>query len=345
MAHESTPSNYTEAPHEVVDTHTDKKHSKTVRVMDRLHAEEIFTTPEKSKEFLDSLDFDEFKKWCDMVNGMERGIPAVERGKASESVVQAEGGLTGVSIEYQPPYKVHREGLLQKAFEKAQSIDDPEVAGLTLGMSMNAIHFYEDGNGRTGRMLYALLSQGYDGSDESKQLYTDLLENTSGREIVNPNPEVSGVGAMIRNEMIQKASNRHNYDPETRPHYIQGGYNAFLGEEALSNIITKDGISDTSKVLLHQILRDEKFNIIPVYLLFKPEEVEQFLITRSDGNKYVDGDKFAASLDNGTILKLFKAGAATKKAYVDRIINFSDRNDAAAIIEAYRKAPIFENAA
>lgn len=320
------------------DTKTDtseQKLARTVRVMERLHAEEIFGTPESAKAFLDSLQYEEFKKWCDMVNGMERSITVPERGKASESVVHSEGALTGTSIEYQPPLKQFREELLKKTFEKAQSIDNPEVAGLTLGMAINAIHYYDDGNGRTGRMLYALLAKGYDGSAESKKYYSDLLGNTSGREVVNPNPETSGLGNTIRDELWQLAYEQNGYDSKRAPHYVVGGYDAFAGEESLENLMAKEGMSDSARHRLHFVLHDEKFSPVALCATFTSDEIEPFLKQR-DGHSFVNGDAFIPRLDEEQIERLFKTSALAKRTYVNRIINFSDRDDADEIVEYYR---------
>jgi hypothetical protein len=56
--------------------------STTIKVMDYLHADELFTTPTFSKSFFDSLSFDGFTKFLDMVNGIERGIKVQYRVRA-----------------------------------------------------------------------------------------------------------------------------------------------------------------------------------------------------------------------------------------------------------------------
>lgn len=102
--------------------------------MERMHASEIFSTPKHSKEFLDSLDYSDFKKWLSFVNGVERGIPKLERGKVSDSKVLSEGALTGTEVEYKPPHKDYSDKLLQIAFKKAQSIEDSEIAAFNFGV-------------------------------------------------------------------------------------------------------------------------------------------------------------------------------------------------------------------
>ena len=138
-------------------------HHKVVRVMERLHAEEVFRTPELSKEFLDSLSFEEFTKWTDMLNGIAREIPVTERGmKGSGHIIEGNEHI-GYGVRYQPPAPIDRRVLMEEAFKRSQAIKEPRLAGLELAFAINAIHPYNDGNGRTGRMLYSLLARGFAG--------------------------------------------------------------------------------------------------------------------------------------------------------------------------------------
>jgi hypothetical protein len=85
--------------------------------MERMHAAETLSTPTQAKEFLDSLTYDDFKKWISFVNGVERGIPATERGQVSDSYIAHDSALFGTETDYQPPHKQHRDDLLQVAFK------------------------------------------------------------------------------------------------------------------------------------------------------------------------------------------------------------------------------------
>lgn len=313
----------------------------TVRLMERLRADEIFSTPEDSKKFLNTLDYDEFKKWINLVNGLERGIAVPERGKLSNSYVQSESGLLGTEIEYRPPHMGQREGLLQMAFEKSQTVQDPKVAGLVLGMSINAIHYFKDGNGRTARIAYALLAKGYDGSDESKRYYTELLENTKGREVVNPNPVESGIDKIILHEMFNKIKKdtgfEEAFEGENFPNYIYGAYpDACAGEYSPSELAVSDKIDAEGRGMLYEVIEGGPLTMTSLMASFTPDRVKEFVKTSPDGKRtYMMGSDFLPTLSKEEIIHWWRRTQGAKYGYVKRLINFPDRDDASAIVAKY----------
>lgn len=315
--------------------------AKTVKLMERLHAGETFSTPEKSKKFLDSLSYEDFKKWIGFVNGVERGIPRSERGQVSDSHVRSENQLMGTEVEYQPPHKDFRDRLLKMAFEKAQSLDDPQTAALTLGLSINAIHYFEDGNGRTARMTYSLLSKGYSGSQEDQAYYSSLLENTKGREVVNPNPAVSGVDKKIRSEMftkMQKTSGFAEAFGEKPPTYVFDGYpNAMAGEHSPDEIAAGAGIDTNGRLMLYHIMESGGMTMISLMLTFGPGRVRDFVRTSSDGARtFVDGNAFLPTLSQEEIAKWWNNSESAIASYVQRLINVADREDISEIMSHYK---------
>ncbi len=317
------------------------EHAKTVKLMERLHAAETFSTPEHSKKFLDSLSYEDFKKWTGLVNGVERGIPRSERGQVSDSYVLSENPLMGTEVEYQPPHKDFRDPLLKMAFEKAQSIDDPETAALTLGLAINAIHYFEDGNGRTARMTYALLSRGYNGSSEDQAYYSSLLENTKGREVVNPNPAVSGVDKKIRSEMFTKTQKNSGFVEafgDKPPTYVFDGYpNAFAGEHSPDEIAAGDEIDATGRQMLYHTMESGGMTMISLMTTFGPDRVKDFVRTSPDGTRtFVDGNAFLPTLTQEEIAKWWNNSESAIASYVQRLINVADREDIAEISAYYK---------
>lgn len=312
--------------------------ARTVMLMERFRAEDIFKTPERSKAFLDSLDFNDFKRWLSFVNGMERDIPRTERGFREGSVVESESSLLGNEIEYQPPHQKQREMLMEMAFNKAKSLEDPELAGLTLGFAINAIHPYPDGNGRTARIVTALLSRGYDGSDEAKRYYSNLLENQKGREVINPNPAVHNVDRKIANDLREVVSEKSGYtDISKMPRYVSNGYgDAMAGELTSQDLVVAENISDTARRNLDLVLRDGQFTPLAIMKAFPSKRIEQYLKTTKSANAYIDGDEFVESLSEDEITDLAKASIVVKASYVKRLIEFSDRADVDEIVNSYR---------
>lgn len=314
--------------------------AKTVKIMERLHATEIFGTPEKSKAFLDSLDYDGFKKYISFVNGVERGIPITERGKVSDSYVQSENGWLGKGVEYLPPHQNYRDRLLKMAFEKAQSVDEPEMAGLTLGLSINAIHYFADGNGRTARMVYALLSKGYDGSPETQEYYSSLLENTKGREIVNPNPTTSGIDRKIRSEMLEDVKDKHGYSEalgDKMPANIHDGYpDAFAGEYSPEELAVADDIDAQGRLMLYRTMESSGMTMISLMAAFPPERIKDFVQTSPDGARtFINGNDFLRTLSKEEITQWWKTSERAIATYVKKLIDVSDRQDATEVAEHY----------
>lgn len=315
--------------------------AKTVKIMERLHASEIFDTPEQSKAFLDSLDYDGFKKYIGFVNGIERGIPTTERGKVSDSHVQSESGLMGAEVEYRPPHQSFRDRLLKMAFEKAQSVDEPEMAGLTLGLSINAIHYFADGNGRTARMAYALLSKGYDGSPEAQDYYSSMLENTKGREVINPNPTASGVDRKIRSEMFSSVMKKRGYNPEVFdgkiPTYVYDGYpNAFAGEYSPQELAVADNIDAQGRLMLYHTMESGGMTMVSLMAAFEPERVKDFVKTSPDGTRtFIDGNEFLPTLSKEEITHWWNMSESAIATYVKKLIDVADREDAAEVAAHY----------
>lgn len=313
----------------------------TVKLMGRLHADEIFSTPEESKEFLNTINYADFKKWISLINGLERGIAVPDRGKVSSSHVQSENGLLGTEIEYRPPHMSQRDGLLQMAFEKSQTIDDPAIAGLMLGMSINAIHYFEDGNGRTARMTCALLTKGYDGTDESKEYYSSLLENTKGREVLNPNPAISGIDKIILSEMYMKTKKKTGFEEAfegtTFPNYIYDAYpNAFAGEYSPDELAVSSNVNSQGRRMLYEVLENGSLTMTSLMASFTPDRIKEFVKTSPDGKRtFIMGSDFLPTLSQDEITHWWKLTQGAKTAYVKHLINFPDREDATTIVAQY----------
>ncbi|MFZ1258047.1 MAG: Fic family protein [Candidatus Saccharimonas sp.] len=318
------------------------KLAKTVMIMERLHAAEIFSTPEQSKAFLNSLNYDEFKKYISFVNGIERDIPASQRGKVSNSRVQSESGLMGTDVDYRPPHQSLRDQLLEMAFKKAQDTDEPEMAGLTLGLSLNAIHYFADGNGRTARMVYTLFTKGYDGSPETQAYYSALLENTKGREVVNPNPAISGIDQKIRSEMFLAVQEKHGYsaaifDGNMPTHIFDGYPNVLSGEYSPEELAVASDIDAACRLRLYDTMESGGMTMISLMAAFKPDRVKPFVKTSRDGtSSFIDGNMFLPTLSKEEIIHWWNASERAIASYVKRLIDVADREDVAEIAAHYR---------
>lgn len=302
--------------------------AKTVKIMEHLHATEIFGTPESSKAFLDSLDYDGFKKYISFVNGVERGIPATERGKTSDSSVSIDMGILGRKVTYSPPHQLVRDSLLNEAFKKAQSIDDPEMAGVTLGLSINAIHYFADGNGRVARLMYALLSKGYDGSPESQKYYSSLLKETSGRDIVDLDPTTSGIdrkiiGGMFSDIMADTDEHAEVLDHHTPTRIVRGYADNDINKYRFQPDLQYDNDHDLA------------IELMSFMIVCDPKHTKDFVEISQDGTCTVKFDALLATLSEEDA-KQYRLGVqALRYEYVKRIIDIANREDATEVAAHY----------
>jgi hypothetical protein len=312
-------------------------YAKTVQLMERFHAEEIFRTPEDSKQFLDSLNFKDFTRWLNFVNGVEREIPRSDRGIKGNSVVMSESALFGSEVMYQPPHQGYRKELMELAFDKAQSADDPRVAALTLGFAINAVHPYPDGNGRTARIVTALLSQGFDGSEESRQYYSALLENQKGRDVINPNPASHGVDNRIVDELAEMVVEKTGHDSRLkRPVIVLGGYGDAMAGEYTSDVLAlSPDISDNGRNSLQRVLQNRQLAVLSIAAALPPERISPHIHEHNNGSVYIDADALVPSLSEEEITKLLKSSLLAERKYVKCLIDFSDRADASLIVDHY----------
>lgn len=88
--------------------------------------------------------------------------------------VQISNELMGTS--YLAPRSEDKEELLKKSFEAAKSLSAKD-AGLLLYLSLQAIHPFVDGNGRTGRLMYLLLERKNASQPIDKKEIVDFLEH------------------------------------------------------------------------------------------------------------------------------------------------------------------------
>jgi hypothetical protein len=170
-----------------------------VEFLRKIEAGEAFKSKENKIEFIKNLTFDDFKRWLTRINGALRDIPVAKRrldgGEVAlvpdpESAGSFEGILGETKTEY-PPRAEDKEELLREMFDLAQKMArenaDMEDIALLSSAGINAVHAFEDGNGRTSRLFYFLLGTDYAGSPEQVKFLKKLL-GENGRLFVNIDP-------------------------------------------------------------------------------------------------------------------------------------------------------------
>lgn len=148
--------------------------------------ETVFSDEEHKRQFIENLTPGEFIQLLDGLNGILRG-KKIEDWKMDGDAVELSGVLLGT--EYIPPRQEDKPQLLAEVLSSAKKLSqdgrDINDIALLISASLNAIHPYLDGNGRVSRLVYLLLTEGFD--DNAKSELRSAL-NDDGRDKININP-------------------------------------------------------------------------------------------------------------------------------------------------------------
>lgn len=217
---------------------------------------EVFSSDESIRSFIEGLDEVAFIELINSINGIIQGKDKKEWTMAKGLVPLTTAGKGG-SHGYTPPHAQDRQMLFSEVLKAMQEMTRDkkslEDVAILLSSSINAIHAYEDGNGRTSRLLYFLLTKRL--NEETKPIIQQAVSE-DGRDIINVNPgkiesELSGI---LQDRMNLKRtlgvweSEKEKKDitfGKNLPHDLKSELLAMLSDELYSSIA------------LHQYLNDE----------------------------------------------------------------------------------------
>lgn len=323
------------------------ENAKTTQLMDRIHAEIIFETPSMSKDYLNSINYHDFKKLLCLINGLERDISKPNRNLDGNGVIKSiksDDDSDGITV-YLPPESSIREALLEESFDLCKKIDDPEAAGLALGMSIVAIHPFQDGNGRTSRLVYGLLSHGYDGSKECKDFYNSILANTDGRKVIDLNPnDRTGLDLDEKyNASTLNIIKANKYIGSQVPSSINYIFNE---DDVLSDpaeLVLSQKITPDQRNRLYHILKDTVFRMSPI-LEALPKDIIEQSIDKEARDKYkisvVNGRSLFSKCNGSDIDALVRCYDSNKRDYIKLIVDLLSSDDSAAKIKEMYKSHI-----
>jgi hypothetical protein len=242
-------------------------------------------------------------------------------------IIEEIGMLTGSSVQYRPPQPIDRVPLMEKAFQRAQEVSNPEDAAIILGLAITAVHPYNDGNGRTSRLVYSLLQHGYNGSDEDKSYYTAILQNTKGRDIINLDPSLAGIDRWQTGIMAEKAAKEIGYVGNLPTYEVRAYGDAFAGELTPADLVVNADISEEGRNKLHLAIADNNIQFaIPQILRLMHEkgiEPNSYIRNHTDGRCVIDGGIVVKSLTESDIDNLYGETHIAKRLYVENMINMS----------------------
>jgi hypothetical protein len=316
-----------------------------VEVMDKLRAEEALGDENTRAEMLRNMDVPAAKEVLNAVNGTVRGLPPEKWGMDGRGYIESDAKLLSSQKDYDPPAPRDRQPLLDKALEAARDLPADHAATLT-GLGINATHVYNDGCGRTSRFAYTAMTHGYDGSAGDKQLYSALLSETAGRQVVDLNQARMDLPGEYARQNRQEIADRYGYEGKL-PAANWGGYgDGCVDDETPDTIQTHPDIPPVGRRVLHGVITDQDLgrNAILQHVLSSGLDPGEFIRTSSDGQRTsIDMDKLVPRLTSDDIKSIGKAHSALKRGYVEDLIdtftNPERRDRAQEIVDFYRPQP------
>ncbi|MBP9715558.1 MAG: Fic family protein [Candidatus Pacebacteria bacterium] len=167
-----------------------------LKFLGKIGLDDVAESVGKGDEFIETMSPEEFNSWLIRINGILRDIPTSKRRFLKDPEFVRLFSSESKKVSYTPPINSLKSSLLSDAFSaykrikaKGQEVD----ASLMLGSTINAIHPFMDGNGRTARFVSAMLAS----SDDNLVLYE---------------PDPSGLQPLIENYIYEKKHNLENVE-------------------------------------------------------------------------------------------------------------------------------------
>lgn len=283
---------------------------KIINFFDRIDADKIFNNEENKREFIKNLDFEKLEDLLIRINGILRDRPIKERAMEGEKVF-----LKGFIEDEIPPKHEDKIDLLKKMFEGIKLLNekngDFESMALLAGYSINAIHLFSDGNGRTSRLVYSFLLGNFKDLKNSGRLSEILGEK--GRLAIDIDPSLIAKEILDIFEKNILESGNENPDQEI-------GMMTFISQknkELLQSIISPDLLR-----VFEGILNDTSF-IAPVLLkkinkMDHPEKYKRKFFKENDEISATSTilEKLIPDLKEEDVKEIIDNYWGLKKAYV-----------------------------
>lgn len=146
---------------------------KVFEFLERTKLLDVRKSDEQFNGWLQELSYEDYSNYLTRLNGILREVPIKKR-TVDGSRVEVSFGIMG-DISYLPPSDEQKDGLMRESFDALKTIPDNEDRALLTYYALQAIHPYSDGNGRTGRLVYEIISE--DGKELTEEKLSELLDH------------------------------------------------------------------------------------------------------------------------------------------------------------------------
>lgn len=163
-----------EIPHESkINENDSNEYDNIYRFLSHTGFLEIAKDDSSFSNWVNQQNFEDFNNNLIRLNGIILDTPIQQRSFATTPMKIAAGH--GTEAFYHAPNLDDRQDLLNETFEATKNLPRKD-AGLLLYVTLQAIHPFRDGNGRTGRLLFLLLASKEDQEINAEKI-RDVIEH------------------------------------------------------------------------------------------------------------------------------------------------------------------------
>ncbi len=239
--------------------------------IDALHGQkmnQIFNDEEKKRGFINSLDVDSLIELLNGINGILQDKPK-DQWQIDGDRVGLESALLGT--EYLPPRSEDKTELLNNVLLAIKRMNksnrDLKDLALLVSSSINALHLYSDGNGRTSRLVYSLLTEEYNNLAKDKIL--EQVLDRYGRDVIDVNPH------FIQDFIEELIKEKNGFNKEIGGKKIVGVWSVNLAAWKLPTAKINHNIGEEKVNLFKQLLRhDHTFMFYAFFKFYKNHTAE-----------------------------------------------------------------------
>lgn len=234
---------------------------------------EMRKSDDKFEEWIKKVSYNEFFDYLKRLNGILRSTPIKERSidgngvEISFSINPQESG-----ISYITPPEDKKNELMHKTFEAMKGLDNNDRALLCYYI-IQALHPFNDGNGRTGRLLYELISE--NGKTITQEGLSNLLDHDKkgnegqgkgrkefSKEVLEP----SQAYYLINRELVKQV-----FGEEFLKEYGKIHYSGQIGSGSIPNNlnITQEDKKRSEKIIGERDVKSLSFSDITLLKLLK----------------------------------------------------------------------------
>jgi len=284
---------------------------------------EVFATEQGKRDFIEQLTPEEFIDLLNGINGILRDRSKEEWNMDGENVQLTSFFGFG---EYTPPRHRDKPALFEKTLLVAQDMNKEgrslEDVAFLFAAAINAIHAYNDGNGRTSRFVYSALTE--ETSENTKKILKEVLDEY-GRDELDINPGL--ISYDVERILINEFESKYHLNLT-----IDGSVNFatyfFIGEH-YGNIEFNSNISEEAKEFFNHLCKSE--NNLAWCSMYKclteTHRLDQFILSEEDcpvNPVIVDKinlEKFGQIATMQDIKLFFHKFMEFKKRYVETLLD------------------------